>query len=81
MYRAKSKNPGRRTLERLVQREQFKECGSDLEEQYKRYGNTEAFFAEVIEPGHIYEIGCPKCVCPDVLSGKISDAAHWEYFR
>ena len=56
-----------------IQRAQFEECGCSLDEQYKKYGNTEMLIARVIEPGHIYEIGYPKCVCDEVLSGKVTD--------
>lgn len=58
-----------------------KECGYSLDEQYKKYGNTENFFGRVIEPGQIYEVGYPKCVCPEVLSGKTHDKAHCECSR
>ena len=53
-----------------IQEKQFKEWGCSLDEQYKKYGDTEGFFGKVIDPGHIYEVGYPKCVCPDVCSGK-----------
>lgn len=42
---------------------QFNECNHRLDDQYKKYGDTEYFFANIIEPGHIYEIGYPRCVC------------------
>ena len=64
-----------------IQENQFKECGYSLDEQYKKYGNTENFFSRVIEPGHIYEVGYPKCVCPEVLSEKTHDKAHCECSR
>lgn len=64
-----------------IQASQFKECGCSLDEQYKKYGDTENFFGKVIEPGHIYEVGYPKCVCPEVLSGKVSDHTHCECSR
>lgn len=64
-----------------IQQRQFIECSCSLDEQYKKYGNTEMLFAKVIQAGHIYEIGYPKCVCPDVLSGKITDKAHCECSR
>ena len=64
-----------------IQVNQFNECGCSLDEQYKKYGDTEGFFGKVIEPGHIYEVGYPKCVCPEVLSGKISDKTHCECSR
>ncbi|MCB6972330.1 MULTISPECIES: hypothetical protein [Butyricimonas] len=64
-----------------MQRKQFEECGCCLDEQYKRYGNTEWLFAEIIEEGHVYEIGYPACVCPEVVSGKIKDVSHCECSR
>ena len=64
-----------------IQENQFKECVYSLDEQYKKYGNTENFFSRVIEPGHIYEVGYPKCICPEVLSGKTHDKAHCECSR
>ena len=79
-YRAKAINCVRDTV-LPIQRQQFEECGGSLDAQYEKYGDTDAFFATVIEPGHIYEVGYPKCVCPEVLSGEITDAAHCECSR
>ena len=62
-------------------RRQFEECGCSLDEQYKKYGNTEYFNARIIEPGHVYELGYPKCLCPDVLSGKVHDPSFCECSR
>ena len=64
-----------------MQMRQFQECNCSLDEQYRKYGNTPWFFAEIIEPGRVYEIGYPKCVCPEVLSGAVSDPAHCECSR
>ena len=64
-----------------MQRKQFEECGCCLDEQYKRYGNTEWLLAKVIKPGYIYEIGYPACVCPDVVSGKVKSISHCECSR
>ena len=64
-----------------MQRKQFEECGYCLDKQYKRYGNTGWLFAKTIEKGRIYEIGYPKCVCPDVISGKVTDVSHCECSR
>ncbi|MDR2893054.1 MAG: hypothetical protein LBV80_08225 [Deltaproteobacteria bacterium] len=64
-----------------IQMRQFEECGRSLDEQYKRYGNTEYLLAKVLDPGHVYEIGYPECVCPDVLSGKIQNPSHCECSR
>ena len=71
IYRAKAINCVKDTV-LPTQRQQFEECGSSLDAQYEKYGDTDAFFATVIEPGHIYEVGYPKCVCPEVLSGAIT---------
>lgn len=64
-----------------VQRMQFEECGCDLDKQYLKYGNTDAFFARIIEPGRVYEVGYPRCVCGEVLSGKETDVSHCECSR
>jgi hypothetical protein len=64
-----------------IQRAQFDECGHSLDEQYKKYGNTEFFYGKVIKPGHIYEVGYPKCVCEEVLSGKVTNVSHCECSR
>ena len=64
-----------------VQQAQFEECGCDLDAQYRKYGDTEGFFAKVLQPGHRYEVGYPKCVCPEVLRGDVTDAAHCECSR
>lgn len=62
-------------------RRQFEECGCDLDEQYKKYGDTEFFFANIIEPGHVYELGYPKCVCPEAMSGRVDDPNFCECSR
>ena len=36
-------------------RRQFEECGRDLDRQYTKYGRSEYFFADIIEPGRVYE--------------------------
>jgi hypothetical protein len=62
-------------------RRQFDECGGSLDEQYKKYGNTEYFFARIIEPGHVYEMGYPRCFCPMVASGFAKSVVHCECSR
>ena len=64
-----------------VQAAQFRACGCDLDAQYRKYGDTESFFAKVLQPGRLYEVGYPKCVCPEVLGGETADAAHCECSR
>jgi hypothetical protein len=65
----------------VEQRRQFEECGRSLDEQYRRYGQTDALIATIIEAGRVYEIGYPQCVCPEVLSGKEKNPAHCECSR
>jgi hypothetical protein len=60
---------------------QFEECGCSLDEQYKKYGDTEYFFANIIQPGHIYEIGYPRCVCQKAQEEKDADANFCECSR
>ena len=76
-YRNKAINCVKNTI-LPIQRKQFEECGCCLDEQYKRYGNTERLFANTIEDGHVYEIGYPVCVCPDVASGKAKDVSQFK---
>lgn len=65
------------------QQRQFDECGKSLDAQYEKYGRSPYFFADVIEKGHIYEIGYPteQCVCPMVMSGIASSSVHCECSR
>lgn len=58
----------------------FQDCDNDLDQYCRKYGETEFSFAKVIEPGHIYELGYPRCVCPEALSAK-KDAAFCECSR
>lgn len=60
---------------------QYEECGGSLDEQYRRYGDTEDFFAKIIEEGHIYEIGYPKCLCTRPQSEKDADPNFCECSR
>lgn len=47
----------------------FRDSDCSLEQYCRKYGETEFSFAKVIEPGHVYEMGYPKCVCPEALAG------------
>lgn len=62
-------------------RRQFLECGGDLDRQYVRYGRSEYFFADIIEPGRVYEIGYPRCLCPQVEAGFVGAPTHCECSR
>lgn len=64
-----------------IQRQQFDECGGDLDLQYERYGRSEFFFADIIERGHVYEIGYPRCLCPLTAEGYACPAGHCECSR
>lgn len=63
------------------QQRQFDECHGDLDLQYEKYGKSEYFFAEIMERGHVYEIGYPRCVCPVVEAGHHCPAGHCECSR
>ncbi len=63
-----------------VQMRLFQECKGDLHTYCQKYGATEFFFAKEIEAGHIYEMGYPKCVCPEALAGG-KDASFCECSR
>lgn len=64
-----------------VMRRQFEECGCDLDKQYTRYGRSEFFFADIIEPHHIYEMGYPRCFCPVVEAQLCTSPSHCECSR
>lgn len=65
----------------LELRRQFEECGCDLDRQYAKYGRTPFFFADVIEPGRVYEMGYPRCLCPQVEAGFVAAPTHCECSR
>lgn len=62
-------------------RRQFEECGCDLDAQFTKYGDTEYLFAKVLEPGHLYEMGYPRCFCPMVNEGFVRTPHHCECSR
>ena len=62
-------------------RRQFEECGCDLDRQYAKYGRSPYFFADVVEPGRVYEMGYPRCLCPQVEAGFVSAPTHCECSR
>ncbi len=64
-----------------MQKQQFEECGGDLDAQYEKYGRSEFFFADIKERGHVYEIGYPRCLCPVAGAGLASSSAHCECSR
>ncbi len=62
-------------------RRQFEECGRSLDAQYTKYGDTPYFHGEVVEPGHVYIVGYPCCVCPEAANSEISDPNFCECSR
>lgn len=62
-------------------RRQFEECGCDLDRQYAKYNRSEYFFADIIEPGRVYEIGYSRCLCPQVDAGFVKAPTHCECSR
>ena len=62
-------------------RRQFEECGCDLDRQYVKYNRSEYFFADIVEPGRVYEIGYPRCLCPQVEAGFVNAPTHCECSR
>ena len=62
-------------------RRQFEECGYSLDAQYAKYGDTPYFHGEAVEPGHVYIIGYPRCVCPEAAEAKNADPNFCECSR
>lgn len=60
---------------------QFEECGRSLDAQYAKYGDTPYFHGEVVEPGRVYIVGYPRCVCPEAAGGEVSDPNFCECSR
>ncbi len=48
----------------------FQDSGCDMDKYCEKYGETEFSFAKIIEPGHVYEMGYPRCLCPEALETK-----------
>ena len=67
-YRTKAINCVKDTV-LPAQMQWFRECDFNLDIYCQKYGETDFFFAKEIEKGHIYEMGYPKCVCPEALAG------------
>ena len=59
----------------------LRECGGDLDLAYMKYGDTATFFAEIMEPGRVYEVGFPSCVCPHLQYGETQEPEHCECSR
>lgn len=59
----------------------LRECGGDLDLLYMKYGDTAAFYAKILEPGRVYEVGFPSCVCPRLQYGETHEPEHCECSR
>lgn len=64
-----------------VQMQLFQDCNNDMDGYCVKYGETEFFFSKVIEKNHIYEMGYPRCVCPEALSSAEKEASFCECSR
>lgn len=51
------------------QKQQFEDCGGDMDIMYEKYSNSDSYFRKIIEKGHIYEMGYPRCLCHLVHEG------------
>lgn len=59
----------------------YEKCGRNFDIVYGNDMNNGSYTGKVIEPGHIYELGYPKCTCSKVLSGEVTDPEHCECTR
>ena len=65
----------------MEQKRQYEECNGDMDLIYTKYSNTEYYFRRIIEPGHIYEMGYPKCLCYLYDTGLLKNPVHCECSR
>lgn len=42
---------------------QFEQCNQNFDLLFSTETNDDDFYRKVIEPGHIYETGYPRCLC------------------
>ncbi len=49
---------------------QFDECNQDFDLLFSSDAGDEDFYRKIIEPGHIYETGYPRCICWQDDDGK-----------
>ena len=49
---------------------QFDECNHDFDLLFSSNTGDEDFYRRIIEPGHIYETGYPRCICWQNDDGK-----------
>ena len=63
------------------EKKHFDECNGDMDLIYEKYGQTEYNYRKVIEKGHIYELGFPRCLCYLVDEGISKTSGHCECSR
>jgi len=44
-------------------RKQYNDCNKDFDLLFSSDTGDEDFYRKVVEPGHIYETGYPRCIC------------------
>lgn len=64
-----------------LNKQQFDECNGDMDLMWEKYPETEFYFRKIIEKGHIYEMGYPRCLCDFVNEGICNDSGHCECSR
>lgn len=62
-------------------KKQFEECNKDIDLMWEKYPETEYYFRKIIEKGHIYEMGYPRCLCSFVGEGICNNPCHCECSR
>lgn len=62
-------------------RQRCEECGGDIDLFFSQYEPTEYAFQRVVEKGHVYEMGYPRCLCYVHDAGITLSAAHCECSR
>lgn len=63
------------------QKRQFEECNGDMDLIYEKYAKTDSYFRKIIEKGHVYEMGYPRCLCYLVDEGISKSHCHCECSR
>lgn len=58
------------------QRQLYAQSGGDLDRMYSMPMDDEMYTHCVVEPGRVYSLGYPRCTCPRVLSGEVTDPEH-----
>lgn len=65
----------------LILRKRFEECDGDMDIFFSEKYDSEYSYQKVIQKGHIYEFGYPKCFCPLTEAEFVKSAVHCECSR